>query len=319
MKDSRIVKIYNAIKNTRRMSRYWINNPESFIKWYKTFSMGENMTVYSESGYYSAKDCKLCKVGSVDRKSEKRNMSKGVIDIKKIAGEMLCSLGADSKSVSSLFNINLNVFTKNKNSIDKNKEIISYVESYKSTTDKRSDIIKLCKNSGIDIYDGYYNDIMSSDESLICKIHEELFGNIDDKIYPVNREISSRLKGTIAIMKAIERCLINGFIVSRPVIEGCKYDLVIDDGTSIKRVIVRYSSSMTKNNNIIIFPLTRIAGNGDKIRYEKRDADIFMLYCPITDSVYKIDNVGNMGHVSISIKDRPEFSDNIYYGNDFKF
>ena len=41
MTGKRILLMYNAIKNTRNMSKYWQDHPESFIKWYSGRALGK--------------------------------------------------------------------------------------------------------------------------------------------------------------------------------------------------------------------------------------------------------------------------------------
>ena len=62
--------MYNAIKNTRNMSKYWQDHPESFIKWYAGRALGKRKIVYSETGVYSSKDCLLFSIGEINRTEE---------------------------------------------------------------------------------------------------------------------------------------------------------------------------------------------------------------------------------------------------------
>jgi len=55
-------------------------------------------------------------------------------------------------------------------------------------------------------------------------------------------------KGDIAVSQAIARFTKMGYDVALPLTESAHYDLIVDTGRVLKRVQVRYSSSVTEDS-----------------------------------------------------------------------
>lgn len=77
--------------------------------------------------------------------------------------------------------------------------------------------------------------------------------------------------GDIAELKAAARYIEKGYIVSRPLTEHARYDLLIDDTKKISRVQVKARSM--KNGALCIQKYTSNSS------YEEGDFDILVVYC----------------------------------------
>lgn len=326
MTEKRILLMYNAIKNTRNMSKYWQDHPESFIKWYSGRALGKRKIVYSETGVYSSKDCLLFSIGEINRTEEKKKLSvkreetiskKDTSIIRAIY--IMCSHGLSSHLASLLFDKDVECNVSRIHNIDKNRELINYCDCKKSNRERAVDITKLCRVSGADIYRDYYKTIMNRNDDIIRSVHKELFGESEDREMFEEVDVDSRFKGAIAEAVVIERALKKGYTISKPVVDGCKYDLIIDENGNLKKAQVRYSTCLSQNKNILKFSLLRKAANGENIKYSKNDVDIFFLYSPVTNDVYRIENNGDMSMVSIVLHKISNYSKSSIPAEDVKF
>lgn len=83
-------------------------------------------------------------------------------------------------------------------------------------------------------------------------------------------------KGDIALAKAISTFTTHGYDVSVPITESAPYDIVVDDGTRMHRLQVKYCSS--KNQQV---GLRRIHSNAKGYvvkRYEENSYDWLYVY-----------------------------------------
>lgn len=326
MTEKRILLMYNAIKNTRNMSKYWQEHPESFIKWYSGRALGKRRIVYSETGIYSSKDCLLFSIGEINRIEEKKKLaikkesirSKKDISIIR-AIHILCSHGLNNHLATMLFGKDIKCNISRIYDVDKNRELIKYCNCKKSNRERAIDITKLCRESGANIYKDYYKTIMNCNEEIIRSVHKKLFGESEDRDVYEEIDVDSRFKGAIAEAVVIEKALKKGFTISKPLIDGCKYDLVIEENGELKRAQVKYSTCLSQGKNMLKFSLLRKASNGEKIKYNKKDVDIFFLYSPVTNDVYRIENNGNMSIISIVLHKISNYSKTSFSADDVRF
>lgn len=327
MTEKRIMQIYNAIKSTRNMSKYWQDHPEMFVKWYLYHTLGKTRIIYSETGIYSRKDCSFFKIGEICRAEEKKKFPKKETEKPRPKTEInliraikiLCAYGLNNHIATLMFKKDIKCQTSVVSSIEKNRELIEYCDCKKSDRERAIDITKLCKIIGANVYKNYYSDIMNCSKETIQVAHRKLFGESKDREVYEEVDVDSRFKGGIAEAMVIERALKKGFVVSKPMIDGCKYDLIIDENGTLKRAQVKYSTCVSKTNNLIKFSLLRKASNGDKLKYNKEDVDLFFLYSPVTGDVYRIENTGNIGIVSIVFKKLSNYSKTSYYAEEIRF
>ena len=111
--------------------------------------------------------------------------------------------------------------------------------------------------------------------------------------------------GDIAEAAIILRALEKGWSVSKPIGENQRYDLIIDDGSTLHKVQCK-SAKLT--DNIIVGSISRISRNGDvfvRHKYTTDEIDVFALYCPDVKECYWIsckDLMVDDGNVQSSIK-----------------
>ena len=160
---------------------------------------------------------------------------------------------------------------------------------------------------------------MNRNDDIICSVHKELFGESEDREMFEEVDVDSRFKGAIAEAVVVERALKKGCTISKPLVDGCKYDLIIDENGNLKKAQVRYSTCLSQNKNILKFSLLRKAANGENIKYSKNDVDIFFLYSPVTNDVYRIENNGDMSMVSIVLHKISNYSKSSIPAEDVKF
>ena len=102
--------------------------------------------------------------------------------------------------------------------------------------------------------------------------------------------LTTTLKGHIAQLEVEKRATEKGCIVSRPVVEA-RYDLVVDDGTSLYRVQVKYTAQ--SNRGAIDIGLRKFGGNkevgmrmSDVKTYSSDEVDVLAVFSPVTGKVY---------------------------------
>ena len=97
---------------------------------------------------------------------------------------------------------------------------------------------------------------------------------------------NTTFKGEIAVQKVILRAIEKDVIASKPVVEGCRYDLVLDvDG--LKRTQVKYAGQ-TRNGAIKVLVASQDSRGKKGKRYGEHEVDLIIAYSPITGKFYKL-------------------------------
>lgn len=111
-------------------------------------------------------------------------------------------------------------------------------------------------------------------------------------------------KGDIGVTKVIADLTEKGFNVSIPLSEHLKYDLIVEKEAKIKRVQVRFTSSVKG-----AIPVKLKSSWSDKkgnhiTKREKSDYDILAIFCPETMCVYylKDEDFSNSSQVTIRLE-----------------
>ena len=96
-------------------------------------------------------------------------------------------------------------------------------------------------------------------------------------------------KGEIAKLKVMLRAIDKGFVVSVPSTEGCRYDLVIDDGIKLWRTQCKYiNGRASKSTGNVVLNLRRDSGFKKRGRYRTyttQDIDVVVGYIPETGDI----------------------------------
>lgn len=95
------------------------------------------------------------------------------------------------------------------------------------------------------------------------------------------------IKGGIAQAKAEIRALEKGFLVSKPIVEGSRYDMIIDDGEKLHRVQIKYGGTLQKKATGSITVDFRKTSNNGKIKegYTSKEVDAIIIYIPYIDEI----------------------------------
>jgi predicted RNA-binding protein with RPS1 domain len=96
-------------------------------------------------------------------------------------------------------------------------------------------------------------------------------------------------KGDIAEANAVVRFMELGYVVSEPINDHSRYDLVVDDG-EMNKVQVKYAS-MDESGRIYVSIKSSNPNTNTSVdkEYTADEVDAYAVYCPDTDSVYWID------------------------------
>lgn len=97
--------------------------------------------------------------------------------------------------------------------------------------------------------------------------------------------MNSKTKGNISEAIILAHLLKSGHSISIPFGNNSRYDLILDDGAHLLRVQCK---TATYKNGCVVFSIASVNGfNGKKTNYVGT-IDLFIVYCPQLDSIYKI-------------------------------
>lgn len=97
-----------------------------------------------------------------------------------------------------------------------------------------------------------------------------------------------------------------GFTVSKPFSDHCRYDLVIEKNGNMERVQVKIGR--LKDGCIKFKTESEYANTNEYVRssYTKEDIDCFVVYCPANENIYKI-NVEDTPNTAMHLRvNKPE-------------
>lgn len=124
--------------------------------------------------------------------------------------------------------------------------------------------------------------------------------------------IDTLQKGEIAKLKVMLRAIEKGFIVSTPSIEGCRYDLVIDDGIKLWRTQCKYiNGRASKGVGSVVLNLRRDSGfkkKGKYRTYTTQDIDVIVGYIPETGDIVWLPPELWQGKLSLQLRVTPTLS-----------
>lgn len=118
----------------------------------------------------------------------------------------------------------------------------------------------------------------------------------------------SQFNGTLAELRVAIRATEKGLIPSRPLTEGCRYDLLLDDGQRIWRAQVKQGNSDLYNSGSICLDFrsaNRPDGSSKKLCYTAAEIDTIIIYLPKTSNFYWLPPAVWDGKSSISLRLTP--------------
>lgn len=125
--------------------------------------------------------------------------------------------------------------------------------------------------------------------------------------WPLTEEplLNTSEKAEIATLKVIIRAIEKGAFVSKPVVEGMRYDLVVDYQGRLHRAQVKYANGSSENGAVFVRPTSSSYG---KIRfkgYTAQEVDVILVYVPKLDVILWIDPCCFEGRSNISFRLQP--------------
>ena len=120
--------------------------------------------------------------------------------------------------------------------------------------------------------------------------------------------LNSSAKGRIAQQKVLTRADVKGWTASVTQ-EGARYDLVLDDGSKLHRIQVKWAGAR-RQPGVAVVALERWSGNSRDGRREKRrlysaaEVDAVLAYVPMTDQVCWFGRE-HLDQTSIRVRHRP--------------
>ena len=111
------------------------------------------------------------------------------------------------------------------------------------------------------------------------------------------------IHGLIAQNKAELRAIEKGYMISKPITECTRYDMIIDNGDTLQKVQVKYAGSkqtVSSGSCVVDFRKKSINGKERKF-YSKDEIDAVLVYLPEIDKIcyFPIDFIENKSALTI--------------------
>ena len=118
-------------------------------------------------------------------------------------------------------------------------------------------------------------------------------------------ELTPNQKGAIAEAAVIKEAVLLGMDVYRPVVAGCRYDLILDTGPALLRTQCKWAN---REGDVVVVRgrTSRHTPRGYvRTTYSAADIDGIAAWCPETDACYFVPIAEIAGRVSVSLRLRP--------------
>ena len=114
--------------------------------------------------------------------------------------------------------------------------------------------------------------------------------------------ITSNIKGQLAVSKTELRALELGFLPSRPLFDT-RYDLIIDNHKSLIRVQIKYADGKSSNSTgVVVVKLEYIDRQKKSFTYNDNEVDALIVYIPKIDKLCYIPKELFIGKRKLSIR-----------------
>ncbi len=127
-------------------------------------------------------------------------------------------------------------------------------------------------------------------------------------------------KGDLGVLKAKLDLFEQGYLILNPETEHSPFDLVIYKDGQFKRVQVKYRK-LKRNDTIEVTFRSSYAYSGGVVNkaIDKKEIDIYAVYCPETDQCYYIDPVEFNQSVSLRVgTPRNNQSNGVHWADNFR-
>jgi len=116
-------------------------------------------------------------------------------------------------------------------------------------------------------------------------------------------------KADIARIKVEMRALELGVVCSRPVIEGTRYDCILDTGDRLYRAQIKYADGKaSKTLGVVIVNLRKQIGKDRNHPYLEHEVDVILVYVAKIDAICWFDPEVFNGKSSLSIRIAPSLN-----------
>lgn len=129
---------------------------------------------------------------------------------------------------------------------------------------------------------------------------------------------TGRIMAYTAELKVSLRAIEKGMIVSKPILDGTRYDLILDDNGKLSRVQVKQSNREVRPGVFIVslrsgvIPYGTRKGEAKSRCYMSDEIDAIVVYLPKIDKYYWISPELFHGRVCISIRMQPTKNNQAY-------
>ena len=119
-------------------------------------------------------------------------------------------------------------------------------------------------------------------------------------------------KGAYAEYMFACECLKHGFYPSFPILDSSVYDLLVDTGSNIIKVQVKYTAKVPSDQDAIQVPIM----NGNKVNYSLNFVDYFAIYSEYFSGFFIIKNTGSIQGLRLNSKKGSKYASEF---NNFSF
>jgi len=105
-------------------------------------------------------------------------------------------------------------------------------------------------------------------------------------------------KGAYAEYMFACECLRHGFYPSFPILDSSVYDVLVDTGSNIIKVQVKYTAKVPSDRNSVQVPIM----NGNKVNYTLEFVDYFAIYSEYFSGFFIIKNTGSIQALRLNSK-----------------
>jgi hypothetical protein len=134
--------------------------------------------------------------------------------------------------------------------------------------------------------------------------------------------MNSKSKGNLGEIKVASEFIKYGCMVSFPFGDNARYDLIVDDGSSLKKVQVKYANSKSKEKSWRCFCVSsKNHTTNKKLNKYKDDVDIMAFYIPEIDKciMFNIDEIGDKSTIYVRENIPLNNQSNVVYISDHTF
>lgn len=118
-------------------------------------------------------------------------------------------------------------------------------------------------------------------------------------------EVTTNVKGQLAVTKTELRALELGFMSSRPIFDG-RYDLIIDNKEKLLRIQIKYANGKSSNSSgNVVVKLDYENRVKKHFTYQMNEVDVLIVYIPEVDKLCYFPKDVFVGKRKLNIRLKP--------------